>query len=106
MDDSVRPDLVLRVTRRTRASAARGSRRSRARYSQLLRVRVTGDNDLGLVERVELKVGNRRAGTDRRAPFSRLVRVNRSRPQTIRAIAYLDDGARKILKRTLRPRRR
>jgi hypothetical protein len=91
MDDSVRPKLSMRVVR--------------APHSSRVRATVRG-HDAGLIDRVEFKLGNRRQGTDRRAAFTRLVRLNRRRPQTIRAIAYFDDGSRKILKRTLRPRRK
>ena len=91
MDDSVRPKLRLKVARTSRSVHVRATVRG---------------SDAGLIERVEFKVGNRRQGVDRRAAFTRLIRVNRRRPQTIRAIAYFDDGSRKILKRSLRPRRR
>jgi hypothetical protein len=55
--------------------------------------------------RVDFKLGNRRAGSDKRSPFTRTIRVARSRRQTIRAVVTMDDGSRAILKRTLRPKR-
>jgi len=89
MDGSLRPLLSLRVARH--------------RSTRLVRASV-GGHDAGLVESVDFKLGNRRLRSDSRKPFTRLIRVNRSRPQTIRVIAHLGDGTRKILKRTLRPR--
>jgi hypothetical protein len=90
MDDSVRPKLRL---------ALRRGKKSRVRAT------VSG-TDAPLVASVDFKLGNRRAGSDRKGPFSRVLRVNRRRAQTIRAVARLSDGSRLILKRTLRPRHR
>ena len=87
MDDSLRPKLRLRL---------RASRGCTAR----VRASVTG-SDRGLVERVDFKLGNRRAGSDTGAPFARTIRVRRRRVQTIRAIAVLGDGGRRILRRAL-----
>jgi hypothetical protein len=90
MDDSLRPKLRLRV-RVSRGCTARA------------RTSVTGA-DRGLVDRVDFKLGNRRAGSDTGAPFRRTIRVRRKRSQTIRAIATMSDGGRRILRRTLAPR--
>ena len=90
MDDSIRPKLRLGLRR---------SSRSRVRAS------VTGA-DARLIASVGFRLGNRRVKTDRSFVFSRLLRPNRRRAQTIRAVARFDDGSRLILKRTLRPRRR
>jgi hypothetical protein len=87
MDDSIRPSLSLRV-RTSRGCVARA------------RATVTG-SDIGLVQRVDFKLGNRRAGTDGRAPFQRTMVVRRRRAQTVRAVATLSDGGRRILRRTL-----
>ena len=93
MDDRVngaRPRVSLKLKR------LRGSR---------VRATVAGA-ERRFVRRVDLKLGNRRAGTDRRSPFTRTIRIARTRRQTIRAVVAMDDGSRVILKRTLRPRRR
>ena len=87
MDDSVKPKLTLRV-RVSRGCVAR------ARAS-------VGGADRGLVDRVDFKLGNRRAAVDAAAPFRRTITVRRRRAQTIRAIATLSDGSRRILRRTL-----
>ena len=96
MDDRIqgaKPRLALRLRRLSRA-----------------RVRVTlVGADRGIARRVDFKLGNRRSGADRRAPFARTIslrRVSRRRAHTIRAIVRIDDGTRAIVKRVLRPRRR
>ena len=90
MDDSVRPRLALRV-RSSRGCSAR------------VRASVGGP-DRGLVDRVAFRLGSRRVGSDERAPFTRTMRVRRERARTIRAVAVLSDGGRRILRRTLSPR--
>jgi hypothetical protein len=95
MDDRIdgsRPRLNLRMRRLKRAR---------------VRVTVSGP-DAALVTQVQSKLGNRRVGLDRRAPFSRVIslrRVSRKRAHAIRGIAQLNDGTRGIVKRMLRPRR-
>ena len=90
MDDSIRPKLTL---------ALRASRGCRARVRASV-----GGADRGLVDRVDFKLGNRRAGTDAGAPFARTITVQRRRRHTVRAVATLSDGGRRILKRSLAPR--
>ena len=90
MDDSLRPKLTLTL---------RSSRGCRARVRASV-----GGADRGLVDRVDFKLGNRRAGTDAGAPFGRTIPVQRRHRQTVRAVATLSDGSRRILKRSLAPR--
>jgi hypothetical protein len=93
MDNRVngpKPRVSLRVKR------LRGSR---------VRVTVVGA-ERRFVKRADFKLGNRKQGTDKRSPFARTMRIATTRKQTIRAILQMDDGARAIVKRTLRPRRR
>ena len=90
-----KPRVSLRL-RRKHGSRVRGSR---------VRASIAG-RDRRYVKRVDFKLGNRRAGADRRSPFARSIKVATSRRQTIRAIVTMDDGARVILKRALRPKRR
>jgi hypothetical protein len=93
MDNRVngpKPKVALRVRR---------LRKSR------VRVTVVGA-DRRFVTRADFKLGNRRQGADRRSPFTRTIRIATTRRQTIRAILQMDDGARAIVKRTLRPRRK
>jgi hypothetical protein len=74
----------------------------------LVRATITG-RDRGLVRRVDFRLGNRRAGADTRAPFTRTIslrRLDRSRPHAIRAIVRLQDGTRATVRRTLRARPR
>jgi hypothetical protein len=57
--------------------------------------------------RVDLKLGNRRLGTDTSAPFARTISlrgVSRARAHALRAAVKLDDGTSARLKRTLRGR--
>jgi hypothetical protein len=71
-------------------------------------VRVTiGGADAAHVVRVDLKLGNRRLGSDTSAPFARTISlrgVGRARAHALRAVVTLDDGTSAKLKRTLRSR--
>jgi hypothetical protein len=70
-----------------------------------VRVTVVGA-DRRFVTRADFKLGNRKQGADKRSPFTRTMRIATTRRQTIRAILQMDDGARTIVKRTVRPRRK
>jgi hypothetical protein len=89
--DGTKPRLKIRLTRLKHA-----------------RVRVTvGGADAAHVVRVDLKLGNRRLGTDTSAPFARTISlrgVSRARAHALRAAVKLDDGTSARLKRTLRGR--
>jgi hypothetical protein len=89
--DGTKPRLRVRLTRLKRA-----------------RVRVSiGGADAAHVVRVDLKLGNRRLGSDTSAPFGRTIslrRVSRARAHALRVVVKLDDGTSTKLKRTLRAR--
>jgi hypothetical protein len=60
--------------------------------------------DLRLVKRVSFRVGIRRAGTDRHAPFSRRLRVGSGRRGAhVWAFVTLVDGRRATVSRRVRP---
>jgi hypothetical protein len=60
--------------------------------------------DIGLVKRVDFRVGSRFAGSDNRAPFSRSLRVGSGRHhESVVAKALLVDGRKATLSLRLRP---
>jgi hypothetical protein len=60
--------------------------------------------DVGLVKRVDFRVGRRFAGRDKKAPFSRSLRVGSGRHhESVTAKALLVDGRTASVSRRLRP---
>lgn len=89
----VKPRLKLRLR------YGQGRRCSR----RIARATVFGA-DLRRVKRVSFRVGKRRAGTDRRVPFSRRLRVGSGRGGVrVRALVVLLDGRKATLSRPVRP---
>ncbi len=112
-------DLVRQLAREEPAAARRGrgrprlslavrGRRGRSRGRRCLRAPVRASlrgADVRLVRRVDFRLARLRVGRDRRAPFSRGIRLPRAgRPRTYRvhALVRLRDGRRLRLSRTIR----
>ena len=95
----------VKMDNRINASRPRVSLRLKRLRRSRVRATIVGP-ERRYVKRADFKLGNRRAGADKRSPFARTIRVVSTRRQTIRAIVRMDDGSRRIVKRTLRPRRR
>jgi hypothetical protein len=109
MRDSVPPPPIAQ-TPDGRPPNARPRLKLRLRYGQgracsqrMARATVFGP-DLRLVKRVSFRVGRRFAGVDRRAPFSRRLRVGSGRRGgRVHALTLLVDGRRLDVSRRLRP---
>ena len=92
-----RPSARVRLKLRLRYGQGRRCSRRRARAT------VFGP-DLRRVKRVSFRVGKRAAGVDRRAPFTRRLRVGSGRRHVrVRARVLLVDGRRTTVSRRVRP---